>query len=106
MKNEFWLTAVSGEYFENKEDAEDYNKLWKKEEQKEVIHVIRFSEYEKIKEDLKEYVMDFLNQACGKWDRPLSEYRYDHMCLSTYENAIRFAVEQGWIRETQLDRAL
>lgn len=59
-----------------------------------------------LRSDLQEWVMDFLNQSCGKWDREKEEYSYDHMCLSTYESALRLAIEQGWIKAHQLERGL
>ena len=53
---------------------------------------------------MKEYFMEFLGQGCGQYNRNKDRMEYDHMCLSTYEDGIQFALERGWITKDQVVR--
>jgi hypothetical protein len=57
-------------------------------------------------ERLEECFMDLLNQSIGTYQRDKDYYLYDHMCISTYESALRLALDFGWIKEEQLTRKL
>lgn len=54
--------------------------------------------------ELKEHFMSLLDQGCGEYNDEKGIMEYDHMCLSTYEDALRYAVEKGWIKKEQLVR--
>ena len=55
---------------------------------------------------LKEHFLDVINQGCGIWNRDKQIMEYDHLHLSSYESALRFCIEKGWINESQLLRSL
>ncbi len=56
---------------------------------------------------LKEHFLDVLAQACGEYNKEKGVIEYDHMCLSTYESALDYAInEMGWIKDSQLLRTL
>lgn len=67
-------------------------------------HVIEYSAYEELKEEFKDFFMDFLNQGCGQWNEEKGYHEYDHMCLSTYEGGVERALEMGWIKKEQVLR--
>lgn len=53
-------------------------------------------------EDAQEAVFDCFNQACSG---PETEYgKYDHMCLSAYENAQDLLIQWGKIKPTECQR--
>ena len=52
----------------------------------------------------EELFMDLLDQACGHYNKKLQIMQYDHLCISSYEQAVRYALEQGWIDEEQVTR--
>lgn len=56
--------------------------------------------------ELKEHFLDVLNQACGAYNREKDITEYDHCCLSSYECALRYAIDMEWIKESQLTRGL
>ena len=57
-------------------------------------------------DELRELFMDLLGQSCGNYNREKEIMEYDHMCLSAYERGLRFAIEMGWINESQLTRGI
>lgn len=70
-------------------------------------HVIEYWAYEKLQaenEFLKEYFMDALIQGCGTYHPNTKEYSFDHMCLSTYEHMVAYALKNGWITKEQVTR--
>jgi len=56
--------------------------------------------------ELKEHFLDVLSQACGSWNREKDIMEYDHCCLSAYECALKYAIDMGWIKESQLRRGI
>lgn len=57
-------------------------------------------------ERIKEAFMYMLDQSCAVYNNEAGQVKYDHMCLSAYENALALAIEFGWIEESQLTRKL
>ena len=57
-------------------------------------------------EMLKENFMNLLDEGCGMYNSKKEIYEYDHFCLSTYEQALKLALDFGWIKEEQLLRKL
>lgn len=56
--------------------------------------------------DLCEQLVDVLSQACGTYNRDKNIVEYDHLCISTYQDALRYSIEIGLIKEEQLLRKL
>lgn len=56
--------------------------------------------------ELKEHFLDLLAQGCGAFNHKKAIYEYDHFYISTYEYALRYAIENGWINKSQLLRPL
>jgi len=56
--------------------------------------------------ETKENFLDLLNQSCGTYNREKDITEYDHCCLSSYQNALSYAIDMGWIQESQLTRGL
>ena len=56
--------------------------------------------------ELEGHLLDLLAQGCGEFNHKKAIYEYDHCCISTYENALRYAIENGWINKSQLLRPL
>jgi len=55
-------------------------------------------------DELAELFMDALGQGCGTWCDENDWMTYDHMCLSTWEHGIAFALRMGWIVPDQVTR--
>lgn len=70
----------------------------------ESIHLIEYSAYKDLKDEFKDFFMDFLNQGCGEWNEEKGYHEYDHMCLSTYEGGVERALEMDWIKKEQVLR--
>lgn len=70
----------------------------------EVVHCVEYSAYEKLESEFEEFFMDFMGQGCGKFNREKEIMEYDHMCLSTYEHGVQYALEKGWIDKDQVTR--
>lgn len=54
----------------------------------------------KQRDELKDHFMDMLAQGCGNY----RSQQYDSLCISTWEHAIRFAFDNGWIKESDVSR--
>lgn len=66
------------------------------------------AEYDALKQErdeLLDALMDCFNQACAEWTRDergnLSSVTYDHMCLSSYEDAQDILIKYGKIKREE-----
>ena len=55
---------------------------------------------------LKEHFLDVINQGCGTWNREKNIMEYDHLHLSAYQDALKYCLKMGGIKESQLTRGL
>lgn len=52
----------------------------------------------------QDLILDLFTQACGKWHEKEQLYTFDHMCLSTYENAQDYLLQAGLIKALDCER--
>lgn len=80
--------------------------IWEndKEIMSRFLHEQRISRLQIEIKALDEYFMDALMQGCGTYHPNTKEYSFDHMCLSTYEHMVSYALKKGWIQPHQVTR--
>lgn len=58
--------------------------------------------------NLKEEFLDVLNQSCAEWSYAIGEENkflgYDSKCISSYQSALQFSLDHGWIKPEEFLR--
>ena len=56
------------------------------------------------RDELLDLLLDAFTQACGEYDAKSASYKYDHLCISTWEDIQAILVNEGRINQSECRR--